>query len=230
MFVQDDDVGGQAFESPIFLCFEYLADQRQRIVFSDADQHDWKIARDAVGPEAFLPERVLGLQLRARPERTVKIESPRGESFIQQRCIARNAKMTQRAVAVRGGERKGSAGSAWLAILQGQRQSSLAIRCHAGGKRQPSESTRREPDSLSQADNRIERGTGGVGERASVERLRIVGTSTASQEAAAIGFTFERPLRPTLEACHVHGPQFLSVESTGTPAAEQRRIFGTKFG
>src|SRR4029450_11071161 len=110
MLVQDDDVGAETFESPVFLGFEYLADQRQGIVFSDADQHDWKIARDAVRPEAFLPKRVLGLQLRARPERAVKIEGPRSESFIQQRCIARNAKMTPRAVAVRGGERKGSAG------------------------------------------------------------------------------------------------------------------------
>src|SRR4030095_10956797 len=56
MLVQDDDVGAETFESPVFLGFEHLADQSQGIVFSDADQHDWKIARDAVRPEAFLRE------------------------------------------------------------------------------------------------------------------------------------------------------------------------------
>src|SRR4029453_5048885 len=119
---------------------------------------------------------------------------------------------------------------AWFAILQGQRQSCFTIRRHAGGKRQPRKPARREPDSLPQADNRIECGAGGVGERASVQSLGVVGTSTASQESAAMGFIFERPLGSAFEARDVHGPQLLGVESTGTPAAEQRRMAWTKFG
>ena len=85
------------------------------------------------------------------------IEHPRREPLEQQRLVARDAEVAQRALRVREREREGAGRRARVAVLLRERHGRLAIRRDARGEREPHGPARREPDPLAQADDRIER-------------------------------------------------------------------------
>jgi hypothetical protein len=103
--------------------------------------------------------------------------------------------MAQRAVQVRCGQRERPRHGARLPVLLSQRQRGLAIGRHSSREGQSGEAAWREPDALPEADDWIEGGADGIGQRAPVERLRIVGAASAAEEPQAIGFAFKRALR-----------------------------------
>src|SRR3972149_9846383 len=103
--------------------------------------------------------------------------------------------MAKAALGVRHRQRERAPGGAGIVVLPRERFDRLAVRGHARRDTEPDGTARWKPDTLAEADDRIEHDPGGSRERASVERQRIAGGSAAAQEAGAIGVPFERPLR-----------------------------------
>ena len=60
MLIQDDDVRAKSFDTPVLLRLEKLARQRQRVSLSDPEEHDRKIAGDAVAPQILLTVNIAG--------------------------------------------------------------------------------------------------------------------------------------------------------------------------
>ena len=130
--------------------------------------------------------------------------------------------MPQAALGVGHRQREGPRGRARTVVLARQRLDRLAIRRHAGGETEPHRPARRNPDPLTQADNRIEDDAGGAGERASVERQRPCGAPAASEKTRAIGFPFDRTLRASLQAQRMERPR-AGVAGIARPAMTQQR-------
>ena len=76
MLIQDDNVRAQTLQPPVSLRFQDLADEAKGILFGDSNQDDRQVARDAVRPQGFLAERVVGQYLRACTERPVHVQHP----------------------------------------------------------------------------------------------------------------------------------------------------------
>ncbi len=222
MLVEDDEIGAQAFQPPVFLRLEHAPREPHRIVFGDADDRDGEIRRDAVGPQRLAAKRVLRPHIRPGAQRSVNVEHARRQPLVQLRVVARDVEMMQCALPLRRRERERAGGRAWFAILRRQRQRGLLVRRDARGERQARESARGQPDALPQAEDRIECGADRVGQRSSVERLWVVRPAPAPEERKAIGFALERAVRAAVETQHVHRPDFFAVEAAGTPVAEQR--------
>ena len=125
VLVEDHDVGAQPLEPPVLLRLQDLAHQRQVVLLDDPHQEDGEIARDAVRPEAFLAEGVAGQELRARAERSVGIQHPRGQAFEEQGLFARDAEVAEAALRVREGEGEGSRRGARLVVALGESQGRL---------------------------------------------------------------------------------------------------------
>ena len=207
VLVEDHDVGAQPLEPPVLLRLQDLAHERQVVLLDDPHQEDGEVARDAVGPEAFLAEGALGQELRARAERSVGIEHPRGQALEEQGLLARDAEVAEAALRMREGEGEGPRRGARLVVALGEGQGRLPGGRHARGEGQPHEAARREANALPQADDGVEHEPGRAGEGASVERLRVLGTAPAAQEARAVGLPFHRPLRPAFQAQDVNRPR-----------------------
>ena len=56
ILVQYHHVGAEPFEPPVLLRLQHLTDERQVAIAADPHQQDRQIARDAVRPQAGLPE------------------------------------------------------------------------------------------------------------------------------------------------------------------------------
>ena len=54
MLVENDEIGAEAFEPPVLLRLQHLADECQVVGLHDLDEHDGQVARDAVRPESRL--------------------------------------------------------------------------------------------------------------------------------------------------------------------------------
>src|SRR5207247_9281884 len=70
------------------LRFQDLADEAKGILFGDSNQDDRQVARDAVRPQGFLAERVVGQYFRActeRPVQALKYRSEEHTSELQSR-------------------------------------------------------------------------------------------------------------------------------------------------
>ena len=78
-------------------------------------------------------------------------------------------------------------------------------------------------NALAQADDRIEHGAGGAGQRAPVERHWVLGTASAAEEPQPVGLPFDGALHPPLDAQHVHCPHPGLVRRARAPRAHQRR-------
>ncbi len=159
-----------------------------------------QIAGNAVRPQAGLPELVRRDRVRTGPQRAIGEEHPRREALEQQRLVVRNAQMAQAALRVREGERERARGRARVAVLLRERFGRLSIRRDARGEREAHRRARHEPDPLAEAEDRIEHDARRAGQRAPVERNRVVGVAAAAEEARAIGLPFDRSLRPAFEA------------------------------
>src|SRR6266545_1982963 len=75
---------------------------------------------------------------------------------------------------------------------------------------------------LAQAHHRIEQDASRPGERAPVERLRILGAPATAEEAAAVALPLDRSLRPGLLPDDVHREDLGVVRGARSPPAEQR--------
>jgi len=183
-----------------------------------------------VRPQAGLTEFVGGEGLGARPQRTVGSEHTRRQALEQHRVVRGNTEMAQPALGVGHREREGAGRRARRVVLARQRLDRLAIRRHAGGKAEPHGPAGWNPDSLTQADNRIEDDAGGAGERVSVERQRPRGAPAAPEKARAIGFPFDRTLRASLEAQGMERPRARVAGVAGPAMTEQRSAVGQVLG
>ncbi len=65
MLVEDDDVGAEALEAPVFLRLQHLPHQRHVLVAEHAHEQDRQVAGDRVRPEARLAQLVRRNRLRA---------------------------------------------------------------------------------------------------------------------------------------------------------------------
>ena len=138
--------------------------------------------------------------------------------------------MPQAALRVRHRQRERARGGAGIVVLPRERLGGVAIGGHAGGEREPHGGARRQPDALAKADDGIEHEAGRTRQRASVERRGIAGAAAPPQEARAIGFPFERPLRPAsrLSAWNAHAAALAGIPRP--PMAEQRGAVGEVLG
>ena len=85
-------------------------------------------------------------------------------------------------------------------------------------------------DALPQAEDRIEHEAGGARQRPAVERDGILERAAAADEARAIGFPFERTVRPSFEAQHVHRPGAGIARVARAAMADQRAALGQELG
>ena len=132
----------------------------------------------------------------ARSER-VGVEHARGQPLEEQRLLARDAEVAQRALRVREGEREGRAPPAlgsWY--FWASASAVVAVERHAGGE---ATAARSRPGARRTRWRRLTIGsstTPVVPESgAPVERLRVVGPAPAAEEARAVGLPLDRPLR-----------------------------------
>ena len=136
MLVQDDDVGPQPLETPELLRVQELPHQRQRVHFSDTQQHDRQIPGDALTPEILLTERVGG-NVRGTEARGVGAEDARRQPIEEHGLLIAEPEVLQRDVHMGERHRERPRGGAGVAILSRQSQRGRAIRGHAGGERSP---------------------------------------------------------------------------------------------
>src|SRR5688572_18960988 len=104
-------------------------------------------------------------------------------------------------------QREGAHRGPGIVVLPRECQGRLAILGHAGCEREPHRGARWKPDSLTKADDRVEDDTGCSRERASVERLRVVGISAAAKKPGAIRLPFKGALGTALQAQGMKGPR-----------------------
>ena len=71
ILIDDDDIGAEAFQAPVFLRLQHLPHERDLVVAGDTHQKDRQVARDAERPQVGLPELVRRDQLRACAQRFI---------------------------------------------------------------------------------------------------------------------------------------------------------------
>ncbi len=134
ILVDDDDVGAEALQPPVFLRLQHLMRQRHIVGAEHVYEQQGKIPGDAVRPEAGLPHRVGRNRGRRCAKRAVGAEHPRCETLEQEGVVCRHAEMMQSALRVREGERECARGRARLAVFLRQRLRGLSIGSDAGRK------------------------------------------------------------------------------------------------
>ena len=220
MLVEDDQVGAQTLDAPVFLRVQQLPHQRQAGGLGDAHEHDRQIAGDAVPPQIRLPERVAREIVRA-DARGIRAEHARRQAIEEDGVIVGQPQVLQRDVHVREGHRERARRGAGVAILPHQRQRRRPIGRDAGGEGDPHERTRRQPHPLAQRRHRIEHRAGRARQRAAVERDGIGRRAPAAEESRAVGLPFDGAAKPAVDAQHVKGPGRRLVGGARAPAEEQ---------
>ena len=120
MLVENDDVGTEALQPPVFLRAQRLAHQGKIALLDHAHDQDREIAGDAVGPEAGLAEGVARENRGGGTERGVGPEHARGEPLVELRFVGRDAKVTQQQLGLGGREREGAGGRSRIVVFLGQ--------------------------------------------------------------------------------------------------------------
>ena len=223
MLVQEDDVGRQPLQPPELLRLERLLHERDVVLLHHPHEKDREIARDAVSPQTALPERALGEKLRRCAQRAVLEEDPRSEPFVELRFLRSDIEVTQRDLRVRVSERERACRRRRVVVFLREGQRGVARLRHPGGEGHPRESPGCEPDPLAQADARIEDGAGRPGQRAPVERRRVVRPPPAAEEARPVGFPFHLALHASLDGQHVERPRSRLVRRALPARAQERR-------
>ena len=117
-----------------------------------------------------------------------------------------------------------------VAIGLRERLGGLAIGGHPGRETNPHRSTRRQPDALAQAEDRIEHESGCSGQCSTIEGDRVLGGAAAADEAGAIGLPFDRPVRAAFEAEDVDGPGARIAAIARAAMTDQRAPVRQEFG
>ena len=231
MLVEDHDIGAQALEPPVLLRLQHLPHERHVVVADDADEQDRQIAGDAVRPQTRLTELVRRDRVGVRAQRAVGAEHPRREPLEQQRLVARDAQVAQAALRVREGQREGARRprSGRGTSARAPRPSRDPRRCRWRRRGAPT------PPGASRIRwRRLKIGSSTTPVVPDSARPSSAGGSpalaAAAEEARAIGFPFDRPLRPAFEAQHVERPRRRLLRIARPPMAEQRGAVGQVFG
>ena len=94
-FIQNHEINGQLLHSPILVGEEYLANDPQFAGFRDADQDDWRIPGDPLGPKQGCRAAALFEYVGARTQRWVGIEYRTGEALKEMCFIGVDPEVTQ---------------------------------------------------------------------------------------------------------------------------------------
>src|SRR4029453_2927423 len=137
--------------------------------------------------------------------------------------VVEKGEVMQRPLRVSCRQRKGARRRTGLPVLLRERERRLAIQGDAGGERHADGRARRQPDALPQTEDWIEHDASGTRQSSPVERRRIASVPALPEKLRAVGFPFDRPLGPALEAEHVDRPEWRVGVRTGTAMTEQRR-------
>ena len=230
VLVEDDDVRFEPLEPPVLLRLQRLPHERQ-VVADDAHEQDRQVAGDAVRPQTALAEHVRRDDVRrraasirpptARAKRAARTGPPP-----RRRCPGdgdRSARAPARARTrvTRRGDRDRSARGPQPCPDRRQRR----WRNRAAPRRPEASRTR-----CRRLRNGIEDDAGRSRQGAAVERDRVRDRPAAPDEARAIRFPLDRPLRPPLEAHDVHRPQAALPDFPRAPVRKQRRALGEIFG
>src|SRR5947207_11745481 len=87
MIIQDDQVKDEPFQSQVFVSAKELTDHSQVALFLDAHERDRQIAAYTIGPQGRLIPGVELENVRARPQRRVRIKQSSGEPLKQVRLV-----------------------------------------------------------------------------------------------------------------------------------------------
>ncbi len=207
VLVQDHGVRLQPLETPELLRHEDVPHERQVVRLGHADEDDREIAGDAVPPEARLSQRALFQQFPFGAQRRVGEEDAGAESLEELGLLDGDTQVPERDLRVRVGQRERAGGDAGVVILLRQGARGGLVRGDARREGEAGEGAGREPQPRPQAENRVEHGARGAGERAPVERDGIVGAAPASQESHPVGLPLDRGLHSPVDGQDVKGEE-----------------------
>ncbi len=143
-------------------------------------------------PEPGLTELIFGEHVSGRAQRSVGEQHARRQPLEEQRVVARDREMVQRALRVAERERERARRGARVAVLLRERLRGVAIGGDAGREREPDGRAGRDPDPLAQTEDRIEHDAGRARERAAVERRRHARIAAAAEKLRAVGLPLDR--------------------------------------
>ncbi len=131
--------------------------------------------------------------------------------------------MPERDLRVRVGQRERAGGDAGVVILLRQGVRGGLVRGDARREGEAGEGAGREPQPRPQAEDRVEHGARGAGERAPIEGDGIVGAAPASQESHPVGLPLDRCLHSPVDGQDVKGEERRVVRAALAAPREKGR-------
>ena len=145
--------------------------ERQRVSLSDPEEHDRKIAGDAIAPQILLTENVAG-EIAGADARGVGSKRARCEAIEEHGLLITESQVLQGDVHVSECHRERARCGGSVTILSRQRQRGGTIRRNARGKRDTDDGARGKSDPLAKCTDRIEDRAGRARERPAVQDNR----------------------------------------------------------
>ncbi len=195
---------------------------------ADAQQHDGRVAGNAVAPKTILSAPVVEQHAVVCAARRIGINQRAREPAVELRLRLGDVELVQRHLAVRPSEIKDAVGHAGALIFFDVRERGFAVFGHAQNQVNDGGAKRRQRDRAPQGNDGIEHGTDGVGQRRNgLHRRRIGEAAAAADKAGTIRFAGDFALAIALNLHQMQQPRRLFMLQTGRGACrEWRKICG----
>ena len=230
-FVQDHEIDGEEFRSPVLVGAEQLAQQREVIGFVEPDQDDRKVPGDAVGPERCGSLLVPFEHGRGGPQRWIREEHVVREALVEMRLVRSHAEVMQLDLGLGPRERRCALERRRILVLVGEIEHRAARRGDQRPERHPHGRTGLDPDTTAETEDRIENRADGARERSAIpNRERRAQRPSAAQEARPIALELQRTQPLALDHCEMCGEGLRLGGRTPPPAGEQGADLGDELG
>ena len=176
-------------------------------------------------PSVFLSSRsAFGAQ------RRVGEEDAGAEPLEELGLLDGDPQVPERDLRVRVGQRERAGGDAGVVVLLRQGARGGLVRGDARREGEAGEGAGREPQPRPQAEDRVEDGARGAGERAPIEGDGIVGAAPASQESHPVGLPLDRCLHSPVDGQDVKGEERRVVRAARPAPREKGRALRHPLG
>ena len=193
LVVQQHEIDGEAFQVPVLVRGQQLAQQAAIVDVVDPREDDRPVAGNAEPPQPGDRQRVRLQRSLRWPQRGVVVQQAVRELLVKMRFAVVDAEVVQLHLRVRPGERRRALECRRIVVLVGEargspRASSATIVANATCDR----FARRDAYAHAQARDRVEHGAGEVGERSRLgDGDRRVHGAPATDEARAVGLELD---------------------------------------
>ena len=167
-FVEDHEVDCQPLQPPVLERTQQLADDSEIVRVVDPHQYDRQFPRDALRPEQRKSAVAAAKRIGGRPQRRITVEHVTGEALEQHRFVPCDSQVVEFHLPLCPRKRGGALIRRRIAVLVRQVQHLAARRCGQGPERHARRGSGREPHAAAQAEDRIEHGSVGARQRATV--------------------------------------------------------------